>query len=634
MNTTEEQLQELIRVLKYTRWNYDQVRRETYPETIDRVMADYQILACGKLTADMIATIKAAMLDKRAFGSMRMLAMAGAAFNRSNLVQYNCAAMPIDRLDCLHDLLILGMSGVGVTYSVERRFTEKLPVVRGYNGVTLRHTVADSTEGWARGLDFVIRRLFDGYGVILDYSQIRPAGTPLRTKGGRASGPEPLQDAVGYIIDIIRYARGRKLTPLEWSDICCWIGEATVQGGVRRTALMALFDADDSEMLNAKRGAWWVDRLTAVRRNANFSQVICDLISRAEFMSAVDEMLTGNGEPGFFNRSVAHARRLAGTVAGSSRCKKLAREHAMINPCGEALLSPFGLCNLSVAVARAGDTEDDLCDAVTVAAILGALQTNATYFPSLKIPAWRENAELFRQAGVCLTGIADCEAARDPGVLQRLQATARQTLDAWAARLDIPRPLSATSVKPAGNTALFTNSSPGINARHYPYALRRVTLKRSDPVVKLLAAQDVPLEQSAYNVGEVYAVFPIKAPAGALIGSEMSAIEQMELYLTVLQNYSDQAVSNTITFQDGEEEGIKAWLWEHREEVVSMTFLKDDGEQYPQMIIEQISAEEYEKRAAAFPDVDWSQLAALEVADYTEGSQELGCSGGVCSIVL
>ena len=631
-----KQLQELIRVLKYTRWDYEAERRETYPETIQRAMADYKILARGLLSESEIASIEKAMLNKTAFGSMRMLAMAGPAFNYSNLVGYNCAALPIDRFDSLHDLMILGMSGVGVTYSVEEMHISKMPIVKLYNGIVLQHKVADTTEGWASALDFVIRMTFDGFDVQVDYSKVRGPGIPLKKKGGRSSGPDPLEKSLNAIINIIVLAKGRKLNSLEWSDICCWTGDATVQGGVRRTALMAVFNKGDELMLHAKDdmffqdadGKWKSDPDKIVRRNANFSQIFLGNETREEFYAAMDIMLDGNGEPAFFNRHVAFLR------LGYEYTMRLPGfNYILPNPCGETVLIWFGLCNLSVLIARANSTLSELLEAADVAALLAVLQANATYFPSLRVPEWRNNAELLRQCGVSITGFADSSIVREVKTMRTLYKRVVETATRWADKLGINKPATFTSVKPAGTTSYFADSSPGVNPRHFKYALRRVTLKKNDPLVTVLKQSGVPLEDSVYNDNEIFAVFPLKAPDGALTLEDMTAIDQMELYLSVLENWSDQAVSVTVNFEDGEQDAIKDWLWAHREKVTSMTFLKNDGKQFPQMMIEEIDKTRYNELANTFPEIQWELLQGLEQEDYTEGSNEVGCSGGTCALM-
>lgn len=622
------QLSELIRLLKYTRWNYETNRRETYQETIERALTDYQVMARGQLTPTILSKLRDVMLLKEAFGSMRMLAMAGPAWARSNIVGYNCAALPIESFNALHDLMILGMSGVGVTYSVEQCYISQMPTVKLANDITLSHDIEDTTEGWARALDWTLRMLFAGFDIKLGYAQIRPAGTILRVKGGRASGPEPLMKAMDAIRDIIIQARGRCLTSLEWSDIACWIGEATVRGGVRRTALMAVFDQDDKLMLQAKQGEWYKEYL--VRKNANFSQIVNGFTSKCQFTMAMDLMLNGNGEPGFFNRVVAYDR-----LNWQYKLRKIENELGAVlpNPCGEAVLVPYGLCNLSVVIARSTDTISTLTNKVWAAALMGVLQANATYFPALRCPQWQLNAEILRQCGVCITGFTDSPVMREPTTMQHLYQVAKRTIIDWAHRLDINEPATFTSVKPAGNTSLFTDSSPGVNPRHFRYALRRITLRQDDPIVQVLRESGAPLEDSTWDSSKVYALFPIKAPDGALTLEDITVSEQLNLYLSVLKNYSDQSVSVTINYQEGEQDYIYNWLWHHRDEVTSMTFLKNDGAQYSQMPIERLDKEAYEAMVANFPVIHWERLHEIEQEDYTEGSQEVGCSGGVCSII-
>ncbi len=625
--TPEQILQELIIRTKYTRWNYLAGRRETWHETVERVMHTYEQLADGALPNDTLNEIEDAIYRREAFGSMRMLRMAGEAFERDNITGYNCAAMPIESIPCFHDLMALGMSGVGVTVSVEKRFIEKLPSASLPRDGTHTIYVADTSEGWAWAIHDAICAAYSGYSVYLDTSDVRPAGAILRTKGGRASGPEPLREAVDHIVAIIHNAAGRKLTDVEVADICCWIGNATVQGGVRRTALMVIGDRDSEGILNYKSGNWYNDPDRVVRRNANIDVVLDGTETRQQF-DALMERVLGYGDLSFFNRTVALSRM-------SERRRELCSrpEDVLPNPCVETELDPYGLCNLSVFVARPDLEYHQIAQRAQVAAILGVLQSKATHFPDLWLPQWQANAERLRLCGVSPTGMADTPVLNNPHALQQLRYTIETIARVTANDLGIPIPASFTAIKPAGNTSLATNTSPGLNPRHYRYAKRRITFKRGDPVLKVLSVSGVPIEESIYDTNEVFAVFPIAAPAGARVVDEMSAIEQMERYLTALENYSDQAVSTTIMFTDGEQEDITDWLWAHRKRVVSMAFMRKVDANYPQLIIEKIEREEYERLVRQFPQrLSWGMLSDIEREDHIE-ADEGGCGGGTCTLM-
>jgi ribonucleoside-diphosphate reductase alpha chain len=623
----EELLQELIMVAKYTRWNYGANRRETREEMVDRVMTDYIWLGDGILTDTEIEDMRSALLDGTAFGAMRMLKMAGPAYQRSNICAFNCAAMPLDRIDCFHDLMILGMNGVGVTISVEDQFISKLPVVRPPAGELKTVYVPDTTKGWAEAVLEAVIYAYEGYEVKLDTSDVRPAGALLHTKGGRASGPEPLEEALRHVVAIIRGAAGRQLSDVELADIACWLGNATVQGGVRRVALMIIGDKDSEGILSYKSGEWYNDPDKKVRANANIDVVFDGSETQEEFYALVDKML-GNGEPSFFNRTVAYNRMSDLRKSLSSDPKKV-----LPNPCGEAILDLFGLCNLSVGVMRPGLSYEEMMDRVRLASIFGTLQAQGTDFPELMIPDWEQNAKRLRLCGASLTGIADTPKLADEEVLAGLWSVAMMTAEDLSERMGRATPASFTAVKPAGNTSLATNTSPGVNPRHYRYAKRRVTFKKSDPLVEVLTASGIPMEDSLMDDKNVYAVFPMAAPEGATVASEMTAIEQMERYLSVLENYSDQAVSVTIMFREEEREDIKEWLWKHRLDVTSMTFLEMTGQYYPQMIIEELTKEEYKEAVAAFPkEIKWDLLSEIEKEDYT-GAVDVECAGGACSVM-
>lgn len=556
-----------------------------------------------------------------------MLRMAGAAFERSNLVGYNCAAMPIEDLRCFHDLGIAAMAGTGVTVGVETRFIERLPVVSRRIGNELIIPVPDTSEGWALATYNAIAAAYDGYRVRLDTSKVRPAGAILRTKGGRASGPEPLEEAVDHITAIIHKAAGRKLTDVEVADICCWIGNATVQGGVRRTALMVIGDRDSDGIINYKSGDWYNYPDRIMRRNANIDIVLDGTEYRREFFTLM-EIILSYGDISFFNRTVALERM-------PTRRRELCSRPADVlpNPCGEAVLDPYGLCNLSVFVVRPQLLLEELLYRACIATVLGVLQAKAVHFPGLWMPQWEANAKRLRLCGVSPTGMADSPLLDDQKVLMSIRGAVELYGGNAARRLHMERPAAFTAIKPAGNTSLATNTSPGLNARHYRYAKRRITFKRSDPVLKVLRASGVPVEQSLYDANEAFAVFPIAAPNNARVVDEMSAIAQMERYLTALEHYSDQAVSTTIMFRDDEKDGISRWLWGHRDRVVSMAFMRMVDANYPQLIIEKIDRVEYERMVESFPqDVDWAMLSEIEREDHIE-AVEGGCGGGTCSIM-
>lgn len=622
-----DDLQTFQYLTKYARWNYAQGRREQWPETTARYIAQLKRIGGDALTAHEYQEMHVALLNLQAIGSMRTLAMAGGAFERDNLTGYNCAALEMRNLEAFHDLSIMGMAGAGVTYSVEQRHVAQLPVVRPESYAVVYHTVADSAEGWAATFLACIQAAYAGHKFAYDLRGVRAKGALLKTKGGRASGPEPLRKALDNIYQLIRRAVGRKLTSLEVSDVCCFIGDAVVSGGVRRTALMALFDEDDMAMTNAKSGDWFAEN--PQRSNANFSRAInAPAASRAEMAARIAPMLSPSGEPGIFQRFAALARM---SPQRRERLTAAQLQNLKVNPCGEAILTE-SLCNLSAFVARPADSLTALKHYARMAARMGTLQAAATNFPNLLNPAFKANCETERLLGVGFLGYADNAALRNPQHLYQLRRVIQAENVDIAARLGIAPASACTAVKPAGNSGVFIGASSGIHPWHYPYMLRRITLDDHDPMYMFLRDSGAPLEPSSYKDGQHFLLYPIAAPKHALTMQDVTALDQLRALTEVTNAYTDHAVSVTIHWHDGEQDAIIDYLYAHQHEIMGATFYRHDGASYAQPIISQISADEYARQAAAFPVLQWERLAEYEQEDFTAASGEIACGGGQCDL--
>lgn len=622
-------LQEFQRLSKYARWNKDDGRRETWRETTTRYVDQLKHIANGRLFAEEFEEIESAMLSMDVLGSMRLIAMAGDAFERDNVTAYNCAALPVDDFTSFHDATIISMSGGGVTYSVEHRFIDKLPKVKPQSDEWKNMLIPDSTEGWALAIHYAVILAYEGFNATFDYSQIRPAGALLKTKGGRASGPQPLKDAIEAITVIIRNAQGRKLRPLELSDIFCHIGNASVCGGVRRTAMMALFDYGDAEMRQAKSGEWW--KVAPVRSNANFSEVwpTESRLSYQEVSDALDAMFYGDsGEPGFFNRRAAIAKM---PLRRMSQLDEHTIQNILVNPCGEAILIPRELCNLSVVVARPYDTEESLLLKAMIASRIGTIQAAATNFTTLLDPRWKDNCEWERLLGVGVTGWMDSQVSRNPETMRAMLKIIYDENKETAQALGIGQATALTAVKPAGNTGLLADVASGIHARHYPYMLRRVTLNDHEPIFEVLRESNVPLEKSEWKEGQWYAQFPLAAPIGAITQDRLSAIEQLNFTRKVMRNYVEHSVSVTISYEPGEEEAIKRYIHTHQEDFIGLSFFRKDRK-FNQAPIEQITEAEYNRRVSEFPVIRWELLNEMEQEDYTQAASEIACGNGKCEI--
>jgi ribonucleoside-triphosphate reductase len=607
---------------KYSRFNDNLKRRETWVETIDRGVDFLHELSGGALGTEVYERVRRAILEMRVMPSMRLLAMAGPAARRNNAVLYNCAYLPVDGLDSFVEALLISMAGCGVGYSVERQYVEQFPRVRRQIGRhTYSHVVEDSAEGWGEALRRGLELWFGGYDVAFDYRQIRPAGAPLRIKGGRASGPEPLRFMLDFVRARILARQGSFLRPLDAHDIMCVVGGAAVSGGIRHTALISLFDLDDSEMLHCKDG----DLSNNTQRwNANNSAVWRPGMTQeqvARFM--LDMVASGRGEPGIFSREAAEAT------------KPARRQSAAwgMNPCGEILLRPMQFCNLSAAVARPDDTYESLLEKVELAAIIGTIQSMATYFPGLR-PQWKANCEEERLLGVDITGQQDSSAAQDAAWKEHLKQHVVEVNQAIAAALGINPSAATTCVKPSGNTSQLVDCASGLHARWAPYYIRNVRVSAHSPLFKVLRDAGAPMDpengQTAETATTWVVHFPVKAPEGATTRKDLTAIQQCEFWLQNKRHWTEHNPSATVVYEPDEVLGLIKWVWEHRDVIGGLSFLPALDAQYDQMPYVEITAGEYERLAAAFPRIDFWKIYRYEEQDLTTAAQELACFAGAC----
>ncbi len=622
------QLQKFQFYDKYSRFNYDLNRRETWIETVDRAVQYLKELSHARLEEKTYARIRQGMLEMRAMPSMRLLAMAGPAARRNNVAIYNCSYMPVDSIDSFVEALIISMSGCGVGYSVESRYVEDFPRVRRQTkAAPAAHTIDDSSEGWAAALRKALHIWFEGGDIHFDYSQLRPAGAPLRTKGGRASGPEPLRKMLEFARARILARQGSFLRPIDAHDLMCAVGNAAVSGGVRRTAMISLFDYDDEEMRNAKSGDF--ERENSQRWNANNSAVWPEGgLTQIELAQQMLEMAEGGrGEPGIFNREAAIASRSPRRKAGEFGT----------NPCGEIVLRPFEFCNLSIAIARPQDTFASLQEKVELATIIGTIQSMATHFPGLR-PQWQQNCEEERLLGVDINGQLDTPIAQDPEVQRRLKEFALTVNRAAAEKLAINPSVSITCVKPSGNSSQLFDCSPGIHARWSNYYIRNVRVGTHTPIFKVLKDAGVPMDpengQTPENANTWVVHFPVKAPDHAVTRKDRTALEQCQYWLQNKLHWTEHNPSVTITYHPDEVLDVIKWTWDHREVIGGMTFLPAFDAQYHQMPYVEITAEEYRRLAAAFPQIDFSKLYYYEEEDLTTAAQELACLAGSCEVML
>ncbi len=618
---------------KYSRFDYDMGRRETWVETVNRTMSFLHELGGDRLEAETYERIRRGILEMRVMPSMRLLAMAGPAARRSNITLYNCSYQPVESIDSFVEALIISMSGCGVGFSVEREYIENFPRIKRQTGkVAGTYVVPDSAEGWADALRVGLHTWFEGGDIKFDLSELRSVGTPLKTKGGRASGPEPLRAMLEFVRSRLLSRQGSFLRSIDAHDIMCIVGNAAVSGGVRRTAMISLFDYDDLDMRLCKNGDFEHDN--SQRWNANNSAVWPEGgLSQLEVARQVLDMVeSGRGEPGIFNRQaaldMAPARRQ--TVDEFGKPMKFGT-----NPCGEIVLQPWQFCNLSAVVARQEDTLDTLREKVELATLIGSLQSMATNFPGLR-PMWKKNCEDERLLGVDITGQLDSLVVQQVEVKQELRNYAVEVNRATAQKLGINMSASITCVKPSGNTSQLVDCASGLHARWAPYYIRNVRVAGHSPIYKVLKDAGVPMDpengQTVENANTWVIHFPVKAPEGAITRNGRTALEQCEYWLQNKLNWTEHNPSVTITYKPDEVLGLMNWIWEHRAQLGGMAFLPSFDAQYAQLPYIEITKEEFEKLAAQFPPVDFSKVFRYELSDLTTAAQELACSSGTCEV--
>ena len=611
---------------KYSRFNYELGRRETWLETVDRAVSYLRELSHNLLPESDYVRIRESILRMEAMPSMRLLAMAGDPARRSNVAIYNCSYLPVDSVDSFVEAMLISMAGCGVGFSVERQYVEQLPRIKRQTGERrLPFVVSDNTEGWGQALRLGLQTWFAGEDIEFDMRDIRPAGAPLKVKGGRASGPEPLRQLLKFARDRILARQGGFLSTLDSHDIMCAVGGAAVSGGVRRTAMISLFDYDDQEMRHAKDGEFWMQN--SQRWNANNSAVWPDRELTQEEVTrfVLDMVASGAGEPGIFNRRAAIA----------NRPERRAVAEFGTNPCGEIILRPYQFCNLTSAVARADDTYETLREKVEVATIIGTIQSMATSFPGLR-PVWRENCEAERLLGVDLNGQRDSRVCQDEIVQRRLKDVVLEVNARYAEMLGIPRSAATTCVKPSGNSSQLLNSSSGLHPRWSNYYIRNVRVSAHSPVYRVLRDAGVPMDpengQTRDNATTWVVHYPMKSPDGAVLRNDLTALEQCDYWLQNKLAYTEHNPSVTITYRPDEIFDAMRWIWEHQDRIGGMAFLPASDANYQQMPYEEIGVTEYEERAAVFPHVDFSKIYRYEESDLTNAAQELACMSGSCDI--
>jgi ribonucleoside-diphosphate reductase alpha chain len=628
---------QFIALSRYARWLPDEGRRETWEETVGRYVEN---VVQGVITDDhmesldwdVIKDIEIAVKNLEVMPSMRAMMTAGPALERDNTCAYNCSYLPVDDPKAFDEAMFILLCGTGVGFSVERQYVQRLPEVPDQlfdSDTTV--AVKDSKEGWAKAYRQLLSLLWAGEIPKWDVSRVRPAGAKLKTFGGRASGPAPLEDLFRFTIEKFKGAKGRRLSSIECHDIMCKIGEIVVVGGVRRSAMISLSNLSDDRMRHAKSGMWWEgqsQRALANNSTCNTEKPDSETFMR-EWLALVESK---SGERGIFNR-----------VASQKQAAKNGRRDPSpdfgTNPCSEIILRPYQFCNLTEVVVRSGDTLEDLERKVRLATILGTIQSTYTHFPYLR-KKWKDNTEEERLLGVSLTGIMDNPLLTHSNeglekTLEHIRGVAIATNAEWSERLGIPQSTAITCVKPSGTVSQLVDSASGIHPRYSQYYIRTVRGDNKDPLTQFMKDKGIPNEPCVMkpDTTTVFS-FPQKAPEGAVVTSDLTAIEHLELWLTYQRHWCEHKPSVTIMVKPDEWMEVGAFVYKHFDEMSGVSFLPYSEHSYQQAPYQEIYKHDYEQMLEFMPKgIDWSGLSSYEAEDNTVGMQTMACSGDTCEIV-
>src|SRR5271163_3217482 len=590
--------QQFIHKSRYARWDYSAQRRENWDETVSRYVTFFASRIPKSEREQISNEIEKAILHMDVMPSMRAMMTAGPALEKDNAAGYNCSYIAVDDPRAFDEAMYLSMCGTGVGFSVERQYVNQMPVIaEKFFPVETCIKVKDSKVGWASGLRQLIQLLYSGDIPAWDVSAIRPKGALLKTMGGRASGPEPLERLFRFAVELFKRAAGRKLNSIECHDMMCMIGDVVVVGGVRRSAMLSLSNLSDERMRNAKNGAWYdKERGTPWRRLANNSVAYTEKpdpeIFIKEFLTLIESK---SGERGIFNR-----------VAAINSAKKTGRRkwegiEFGTNPCGEINLRPKGFCNLSEVVVRPHDTKASIKKKIRIATIIGCLQATLTDFRYLRAE-WRKNAEEERLLGVSLTGIMDCPMLQGnttelAALLDELREYSIEVAREWSTKLGISMPAAITCIKPSGTVSQLVNCSSGIHTRYSRFILRGTQEDRKSPINAFLKAVGVPNEPYSVHPDQSdMFFFPMEVPASSLCRNDLNAIQQLEIYLTYKLHWTEHNPSCTIYVRNNEWTDVLAWCFKHFDVLGGISFMPHSDFVYSQAPYAELSEAEFAKR--------------------------------------
>jgi ribonucleoside-diphosphate reductase alpha chain len=631
--------QQVVHLTRYSRWNEETGRRETWDETCDRLVNFFDKHLIEKYNYKLEPELKTELYDNvynmSIMPSMRALMTAGKALENVQVANFNCTYLIVDCIRSFSEHMYCLMCGSGVGFSVESRFTNKLPEVpEEILPTDTTIVVADSRKGWCVALNQLLTILYSGNIPHLDVSKLRPEGARLKTFGGYSSGPKVLVDLYHHIINVFQKAKSRRLKPIEVFSIMTYIAQVVVVGGVRRSATIAIFDKDDFEMRNAKSGNWWKEN--AHFAMANISAVFEAKPDSSEFLSVWSDLVrSGSGEPGMINRAALW--KSCEAIDRKTRDEDDQRIPFGVNPCSEIILRPFQMCNLSGIAIRPNDTLQTLKRKVKFATILGTFQSTISDFEYLR-KRWKKNVDEERLLGVCLAGIMDhpvlSKISEESGKwLRELRQLVWDTNKEWAKLLGISPSASVTAIKPAGNSGELYNVASGIHPRYAPYYVRTIRETAMSPLCKFLKDQQIPWEVSEQNPRDVVFSFPQKSPKDAICADKISGVDQLRHWLHVKENWATHTVSCSVYVKKDDWLQVASWVFENFDSITGLSFFPYDDHVYKQAPIQAIHENTYIDLANEMPKtLDFEQLKEYEKTDVTNVSQELACSGDRCTL--
>jgi ribonucleoside-diphosphate reductase alpha chain len=637
-NTIENPYENFIALSRYARWLEEENRRETWGETVDRYF-NFMVNQLSEKhnyvpNENLVKELRDAVFNRNVMPSMRSMMTSGPALERENVSGYNCAFMPVDNARSFDEAMYILMCGTGVGFSVEYKYINKLPVLpEKLDKTDTVVIVGDSKEGWAKAYRELIGLLWAGQIPQIDISKIRPSGARLKTMGGRSSGPQPLVNLFDFTIQVFKGALGRQLKPIETHDIMCKIGEVVVVGGVRRSAMISLSNINDIEMAAAKSGNWWeqnsqralANNSVAYSRKPDMAQFI------AEWKSLYDSK---SGERGIYNVAAAQAQ-------AAKYGRRDPDIHYGTNPCSEIILRPYQFCNLSEVVLRETDTVEDVTNKVRLATILGTWQSTLTDFKYIR-KIWKDNTEEERLLGVSLTGqfghkfFSGQEGLDELGdILSHLRQWAVDMNIEEAAKIGIPASAAITCVKPSGTVSQLVGVSSGMHAWHSEYYIRTVRGDKKDPITQFLKDTGIPAEDDVMKPNDTTVFsFPVKAPEYAITRDKLTALQQLEVWLTYQRHWCEHKPSITVSVKEDEWMEVGAWVYKHFDECSGISFLPYSEHTYVQAPYQEVTKDQYEDMLSKMPKtIDWNALSLYELEDSTTGTQALACVSGECEIV-